>query len=570
MAWVITLPSTIAVGFLALEGLDHLHDVGGEVLVGDLDAAGDARRSRRVLQVGDGVLKDDGVVVPGCTDLVRNRVDRDDAGTLLGRTAAEELAHALGSLGGGQDRRGLAVVEHGVQAADVAGLGRVEQWHRDPSGVQGAEEGDEVFEVLRAQDCDPVAGFGHLLQARTKNALFLLDEPSTGLHLHDVAILLKNLRALTAALRDLAGRDVAILIDQEGGRVARLGPPHWPAYPPGAAYGRLYDRDAGRGLQAARLEADEDLKAEAEGDGRFCRQGGAELLVRLGGVLQIEVLAFLHQRAHPVRLAARGAGVAHARDHFNPQRTKSCDGLDSDEHQYRGLRKLMREPRLTAAPSADMQIAPVPRISIQAFCETQASASAINRAAMDRRMNKTHLKVNMGGASAAIEAYRNAPTPNLIVLEGNGDRALLLSQLEELSEFCDPGTKVVIIGPSNDIELYRELIALGVSDYMHAPVDVIAFVASVSKAFSAAKGKSLGKVTAVLGAKGGVGASTIAHNVAWGIAIQYAAPVVLVDFDPAFGTSGLNFNQDPPMNLGDVLSVGERLDAGGLDKILFK
>jgi pilus assembly protein CpaE len=167
-----------------------------------------------------------------------------------------------------------------------------------------------------------------------------------------------------------------------------------------------------------------------------------------------------------------------------------------------------------------MQIAPVPRISIQAFCETQASATAINRAAMDRRMSKTHLKVNMGGASAAMEAYRNSPTPNLVVLEGNGDRALLLSQLEELSEFCDPGTKVIIIGPSNDIELYRELIALGVSDYMHAPVEVIAFVASVSKTFVATKGKSLGKVTAVLGAKGGVGASTIAHTVAWGLSTQ--------------------------------------------------
>ena len=227
-------------------------------------------------------------------------------------------------------------------------------------------------------------------------------------------------------------------------------------------------------------------------------------------------------------------------------------------------------PGPNAEPAAEMQIAPVPRISIQAFCETQATASAINRAGMDRRMNKTHLKVNMGGASAAIEAYRSSPTPNLIVLEGNGDRALLLGQLEELSEFCDPGTKVIIIGPNNDIELYRELIGLGVSDYMHAPVDVIAFVASVSKAFVQTKGKSLGKFIAVLVAKGGVGASTIAHNMAWGITTLYSAPAVLVDFDLSFGTSGLNFNQDPPMTLADALAFAERLDTQGLEKILFK
>ena len=50
-------------------------------------------------------------------------------------------------------------------------------------------------------------------------------------------------------------RDAPVLVDQEGGRVQRLGPPHWPAYPPGAAYGALYDRDPAAGLAAARLGA---------------------------------------------------------------------------------------------------------------------------------------------------------------------------------------------------------------------------------------------------------------------------------------------------------------------------
>lgn len=231
---------------------------------------------------------------------------------------------------------------------------------------------------------------------------------------------------------------------------------------------------------------------------------------------------------------------------------------------------MTRAPGPDTEPAAGTQIAPVPRISIQAFCETQATASAINRAGMDRRMSKTHLKVNMGGASAAIEAYRSAPTPNLVVLEGNGDKALLFSQLDDLSQSCDPGTKVIIIGPNNDIELYRELIGMGISDYMHAPVDVMAFVASVSKTFVPKKGGSIGKVIAVLGAKGGVGASTIAHNMAWGITTLYSTPATLVDFDLGFGTSGLNFNQDPQATIADALAAGERLDSPGLDKILFR
>ncbi|HYF53829.1 MAG TPA: CtpF protein, partial [Salinarimonas sp.] len=93
--------------------------------------------------------------------------------------------------------------------------------------------------------------------------------------------------------------------------------------------------------------------------------------------------------------------------------------------------------------SADRLIAPVPRVSIQAFCETPDVAATIEAAASDRRMQKTHLKVQAGGGGAALESYRHAPTPNVIVLEttrGQGDG--FLGHLDALAEYCDAGTKV--------------------------------------------------------------------------------------------------------------------------------
>ncbi len=78
-------------------------------------------------------------------------------------------------------------------------------------------------------------------------------------------------------------------------------------------------------------------------------------------------------------------------------------------------------PRATTIP----QIDPVPRVSIQAFCETPETAAIVQAAIGDRRMSKTHVKQNMGGAAAAVEAYRNAPTPNVIVLEATANRDLL-------------------------------------------------------------------------------------------------------------------------------------------------
>src|SRR5271156_6357697 len=92
------------------------------------------------------------------------------------------------------------------------------------------------------------------------------------------------------------------------------------------------------------------------------------------------------------------------------------------------------------------QIDPVPRVSIQAFCETAEIAAVVQSAINDRRMSKAHVKQNMGGAAAAVEAYRNAPTPNVIILEATANREALVEQLDELSQFCDAGTKVIVLG----------------------------------------------------------------------------------------------------------------------------
>ena len=96
---------------------------------------------------------------------------------------------------------------------------------------------------------------------------------------------------------------------------------------------------------------------------------------------------------------------------------------------------------------------PIPRISVQAFCETESVASPIERAGEDRRMSKTHLKVHMGGVATAIEFYQSSPTPNLIILESRSEPKELLEALRQLAEYCDPSTKVVVIGHYNDVWL---------------------------------------------------------------------------------------------------------------------
>jgi pilus assembly protein CpaE len=216
------------------------------------------------------------------------------------------------------------------------------------------------------------------------------------------------------------------------------------------------------------------------------------------------------------------------------------------------------------------QIEPVPRVSIQAFCESPDMAAIISAAISDRRMAKAHVKQNMGGAPAAVEAYKSAPTPNVVVLEAPANRDALLGQLEELAEYCDAGTKVVVLGKLNDIVLYRQLIARGVSEYLVAPFTVVDFIQAISQLFSVPGAKPLGRVIAVVGAKGGVGASAIAHNLAWSLASVTEMATIIADLDLAFGTAGLDYNQDPPQGVAEAVFAPDRVDATLVERLLSK
>jgi pilus assembly protein CpaE len=158
----------------------------------------------------------------------------------------------------------------------------------------------------------------------------------------------------------------------------------------------------------------------------------------------------------------------------------------------------------------------------------------------------------------------------VVVLEAPAGRDALLVQLEELAQYCDAGTKVVVLGKLNDIVLYRQLIARGVSEYLVAPFGVVDFVQAMSQLFSVPGAKPLGRVIAVVGAKGGVGASTVAHNLAWGLASLTEMATIIADFDLAFGTAGLDYNQDPPQGVAEAVFAPERVDAVLVDRLLSK
>jgi pilus assembly protein CpaE len=221
-------------------------------------------------------------------------------------------------------------------------------------------------------------------------------------------------------------------------------------------------------------------------------------------------------------------------------------------------------------PARLQRARPIPRISIQAFCEDAATAEVVQIAAADRRLSKSHVSVHMGGASAAVAHYQDSPTPNLIVIETSLPRAQMLGELDRLANCCDEGTKVVVIGRLNDVLLYRELLKRGVSEYLIAPISPLQLIESLSNLYNNPDTDPVGNVIAFIGAKGGVGSSTVCHNAAWAMSELLKTNVVVADLDLAFGTTGLDFNQDPVQGIAEALQNPERLDEVLLDRLLTK
>jgi pilus assembly protein CpaE len=209
-----------------------------------------------------------------------------------------------------------------------------------------------------------------------------------------------------------------------------------------------------------------------------------------------------------------------------------------------------------------------PRISIHMFCELGETAAMGETALRDRRLSRTAGAIFSGGLPAALGRYRTQPTPSLVIVESLELGDNLLSDLERLAEVCDPSTKVMVIGRANDIALYRELVRRGVSEYLVGPLEPLQLIGAVSALYEDPTAPFVGRSVAVIGAKGGVGASAIAHNLAYALSEKIEANTVLVDLDLPFGAAGLNFNQDPLQGVANALAQPDRLDPVLLERMM--
>jgi pilus assembly protein CpaE len=188
----------------------------------------------------------------------------------------------------------------------------------------------------------------------------------------------------------------------------------------------------------------------------------------------------------------------------------------------------------------------------------------------DRRLARSRFVVESGGMEGAVAYLAEHEAPQLLIVETAAAGDELFGSLESLAEVCDPGVKVVVLGHENDIALYKQLIEMGLSEYYCGPISTDALIGIVETIFSEPDSQSLGRVIAFVGARGGVGSSSIAANTAHALGQVFKDDVILVDLDLPFGTSALAFNLSPRQNITEALAEPDRLDDVLMERFMLK
>ena len=203
------------------------------------------------------------------------------------------------------------------------------------------------------------------------------------------------------------------------------------------------------------------------------------------------------------------------------------------------------------------------RINIGAYVLTDAVRDAVNSLNEDRLFLRSTIATVEGGIQSALEKLNDRSTPELLIVETTSHGETMFNELNALAEVCQPGTRVIVVGAENDINVFKTLIEQGISQYFVATVSADELKTAIVDAFADKSANAKCRTLAFTGLRGGVGSSVLSHNVASSLAALYDEDVIVVDLDIPFGTAALSFNIQPQKTIADAIA-----QSGSIDEML--
>lgn len=216
------------------------------------------------------------------------------------------------------------------------------------------------------------------------------------------------------------------------------------------------------------------------------------------------------------------------------------------------------------------------RDPFSAFVCDDATADLLRPVAVEHGWSPE--KVNKGGLRNAVQTLSVSASPSILFvdLSESGDP---LSDINALAEVCEPGTVVIAAGQVNDVRLYRDLVASGIQDYLLKPFTADQLRDAFAHAQMTISGPRVNDSTAsekpnvtaaVIGVRGGVGASTIASSLAWLMGDKGARSTALLDLDVHFGTGALSLDLEPGRGLTDAIENPGRIDGLFIERAMVR
>lgn len=212
------------------------------------------------------------------------------------------------------------------------------------------------------------------------------------------------------------------------------------------------------------------------------------------------------------------------------------------------------------------------RLKISCYLTREETRKEALSLQSDMTLSRSHVDVHMGGIDAAIESLET-DVQVLIVEDDTQDTETFLSHVNRLAEVITHDVAVILLSPINDVSLYKTVLDMGVGDYLKTHVMKKDLITSLHKVSESEEDEKKGHIVSVIGAKGGVGSSILAHHLASDLSKKLSIPTTLVDLDMSFGTAALNFGKEPRYELRDIIEKYVKLkifDVESLNQISVK
>lgn len=211
----------------------------------------------------------------------------------------------------------------------------------------------------------------------------------------------------------------------------------------------------------------------------------------------------------------------------------------------------------------------LPTANVDIFIKDKDTIEAARALVDDWRFARVTISVVEGDVETAIQSYQEAKSPELVIIETDTTDDSLIDRLGALSGHCSEGTNAVIVGPVNDVNLYRNLTSMGVSDYLVKPVPLETLSEIIAKTLIENLGAAGSRLIGVVGAKGGVGTSSLTQALAWGLSEKMGQKTFLLDAAGGWSTLSVGMGFEPVATLHEAVRAADTDDADTLERMFF-